>query len=176
MFLAISIVFVMILLIFSFVFYTLAKPNYKKPIIDINRSEQGLSDFVLTENHLSYILAEIGFYQTHNPPLSSETPKINIKADDDWYSSEVGKGQIHTKKDAFENPDLIIYTSSEEILQAINSEQVEEYMKNSVAQGTTTLELKANYATLFSKGYLPLYKELTGESFTGSAIKIFSQG
>lgn len=50
------------------------------------------------------------------------------------------------------------------------------YIKQSVQEGKTSFELKASYTTLFSKGYLNIYKEITGKSFTGSVIRIFGQG
>jgi len=49
------------------------------------------------------------------------------------------------------------------------------WIKQSVQERRTIVELKASYTTLFSKGYLSLYKELTGKSFTGSTIRIFGQ-
>lgn len=175
-YLVISIILILALISIAFLYYTLAVPKYPNstnhtnivPIIDENT--------VLSEAHINYVLTEMEFYNLHNIPLSSETPKINLKIDDDWYSSEVKEGKITTKIGEITNPDLIIYTSSKEILDSIISTKTNEYMKESVSNGNTKIELNSGYTELFSKGYLSLYKELTGKSLTGSMVKIFSQG
>ena len=47
------------------------------------------------------------------------------------------------------------------------------YIKESFSSGKSEFELVANKATLFSKGYLSLYKDLTGKGITGSVIGIY---
>lgn len=177
-FLIISISLIIVLIIIAFLYYALAKPNYEKPTIDINKTQIAINpeSVVIEPNHISYILAELDFYQLRNPPLSSDTPKINIKLDETWFNSQVEQGKIHTKQGSIENPDIIIYTSSDELIEAMKSDEIKEYMKTSVSSGKTQLELKASYSTLFSKGYLSLYQELTGKTLTGSVIRIFGQG
>lgn len=172
-YLAISILLILVLISIAFLYYALANPNLKKYTISLPEVDD---DTVLSEIHMNYVLNEMGFYNLHNPPLSSETPKINLKIDDDWYNSEVKEGKITTKIGEITNPDLTIYTSSREILDSIISTETKDYMKESVSNGNTKLELNAGYTELFSKGYLSLYKDLTGKSLTGSMIKIFSQG
>ena len=171
-YLALGILLIAVLFIIAFLYYSLAKPGYEKQeISQPNMTEET----VIEESHISYILNELGAYNLHNPSLSSETPKINVKVDDDWYGSEVREGKITTKKSAFDEADLVFYTSSEELKNAIKG-NIKEYMTSSISSGKTSLELKASYSTLFSKGYLSLYQELTGKSLTGSIVRIFSQG
>ncbi len=176
--LIISMLLFIVLVITAFLYYALVKPSTQKPIINIDKEEIAKNPelVVIEPTHLSYVLAEIGFYQLHNPPLSQNTPRINIKLNDDWYTSEFKAGKIYTKQGSAQNPDLIISTSSSEIIEAIKSGEVKEYMQASVSSGKTQIELKASYSILFSKGYLSLYKELTGKTLTGSLTKIFSQG
>jgi len=169
----ILLILVLIILAFSyFIFLT----NNKKQEIQINKTliiqDKNL---VLELNHISYVLNELGFYQLHNPPLSNNKPKINLKINDDWYNSYISSGKITTQKGKIENPDLIIYTSSQEILNSIISKNIKEYIKNSVSSGKTNLELKADYSTLFSKGYLSIYQDLTDKKLTASVIEIFNQ-
>jgi len=177
-FLIIGLSLVIILIIIAFLFYSLAAPRYDKPIININKTqiEMDREAVVLEPVHLSYLLAELNFHKLHNPPLNPETPRININIDDKWYNSEIIQGQIYTEAGNLENPDLTITTSSQEVLNAILSAQTREYVASSVSEGKTALELNAGYSKLFSKGYLSIYKELTGKSLTGSVVKIFSQG
>ena len=171
-YLVLGILLILALFVIAFLYYSLAKPGYKKQEI----SKPNITEeTIIEESHISYVLNELGAYNLHNPPLSSETPKINVKVDDDWYGAEVREGKIYTKKSAFDKADLVFYTSSEELKNALKGD-IKEYMKSSVSDGKTSLELKASYSTLFSKGYLGLYQELTGKSLTGSIIRIFSQG
>ena len=177
-FLALGIVLILALIIAAFLYYSLATPSAQKPIIDIDKEQIFYhSELVVVEpNHLSYVLSELGFYKLHNPPLSSDTPKINIKLDESWFTSELKQGKIYTKPGSTQNPDLVIYTSSDEIIEALKQTNPKEYMKTSISSEKTRLELTASYSKLFSKGYLSLYQELTGKTLTGSIIKIFSQG
>jgi len=47
------------------------------------------------------------------------------------------------------------------------------YIEQSFKDGTSQIELVATKTTLFSKGYLSLYTDLTGESITGMVLRRF---
>ena len=159
----IIIVIVLLLLITGTLFYFFYTPIHKKNQISIQISDSGTGTTDIGNIHISYVLNEIGAYQLHTPTLSSNTPKVQVQTQDKMFSSEINKGIISTTLGEISNPDIIITTTNQEIIQAILSSDTKEYIKNSVRQGTTTLELKSSYPKLFSKGYLSLYQELTGK-------------
>lgn len=174
-----GIIFVILIVIGMFLYFAMATPQKPRTGTEILNPIEGLTKeqaiLQFNKDYISYLVFAIGGWKLHNPPLSDDTPKIKIVADSDTYVSEIIQGQISTHKGDIENEDIIIRTTKEEIVDIISSDNREEKVKESVSAGRTALELKAGYTTLFSKGYLSIYKDLTGESFTGSVIRIFAQ-
>jgi len=117
-----------------------------------------------------YVLYSIKTNELHNPPLSSDQPKIGFKVDEDSYYATVKDGIISVKAGSISNPDIIITTTKEE---AVKITANKEYVQQSFMDGKSEIELLASKTILFAKGYLGLYSELTGRSFTGNAIKNF---
>lgn len=177
-----GIVFVILIVIGMFLYFVMAVPQKPRTGTEIVNPTLGLSNeeavLQFDEKYIDYLVFAIGGWKLHNPPLSSDTPKIKVSLDDgnEIYISEIIDGQVITEKKDTENEDIVITTTKEEIVDIISSGNMEEKVKESVQKGRTTLELKAGYTTLFSKGYLSIYKDLTGKSFTGSVIRIFGQG
>lgn len=127
-------------------------------------------------DHITYLLNELGAYQLHNPPLSRETPKIEVVLGDRVFGAEVVSGVVSTKEKAITDPDIRITASEDIVIEAIRSQDVKTYLRKSVAQGETRVEQLGSYSKLFSKGYLNLYNDLTGQSMTGNIVRIFSEG
>ena len=173
--LIIGIALILILIIVAFVYYATAT-NKIKPEIQNPIGENTGSEIIINEQHLSYLLNEIGAYKLHNPPLSSNTPKINLLVDEQEFKAEVEDTYSKVEEGYWENPDINIIIGRSEVIKAITSTNIQEYMKTSIASGKTSIELVAGYTELFSKGYLSLYQDLTGKSFTGSVVRIFVQG
>ncbi len=175
---ATAIIFLILLVGGLFLYFATASPSKPKNTIE-NPISQNVSykEAVLgfSEEYIDYLVFSIGGWKLHNPPASSETPKIKVIVDSDVYVSEIINGEIKTKRKEINNEDITIRTTREEIVNAILSSDMGNYIKQSVQEGKTVLELKADYTTLFSKGYLNIYKELTGKPFTGSVIEIFKQ-
>ena len=90
-------------------------------------------------------------------------PLVEFNLDDELWSSELIKGGLSTKKQDIDNEDLRVTISKEEAVRALLSPDIEQFMKASVANGRTQIEMVAGYTELFSKGYLKMYKDLTGE-------------
>lgn len=126
-------------------------------------SEQEIETLVIKPIHITYILNEMGFYKIHNPPLSSDVPKIEINVGGTIFNSKVAKGIISTFESSSDNPDLRIITTREEVINAIKKPE-ENYMIDSAKSGKTQIEMIASKQTLFSKGYIAIYEELTGDS------------
>lgn len=170
---------ILVLVVVAGLFYYLMIAPPSKPRVEVKNPVQDLSfeEAVLqfNEEYIDYLVFAIGGWKLHNPPLSSETPKIEVIVDDEVFISEIINGEIKTEKKQIEEEDIIIRTTKQEIVNSILSGDMKSYIKESVSEGKTTLELKASKTTLFVKGYLRLYKDITGESFTGSVIKIFEK-
>lgn len=164
-----GILLIVILVIMAFVYYSTATPNYKKENIQLVPGIITNIDPV----HVKYLLNEMGAYQLHNPPLSSEKPIIQVVVDSKEFYAECDKGYISVSE-AEKAADLKISTTSGELMSVLASGNIKENIQNSVRAGKINLELDASYTTLFSKGYLTLYQDITGKSFTGSVVRIFA--
>lgn len=175
-----AIIFLILVIVGMFFYFATASPNkpragteIENPIKDLT-IEQAILQF--NEEYIKYLVFVIGGWKLHNPPLSDETPKIKVIVDNEVFISEIVNGEIKTEKKEAEGEDIIIKTTRQEIVNSIKSLNMKSYIKQSVQEGKTTLELKASYTTLFSKGYLNIYQDITGKSFTGSVVRIFGQG
>jgi len=72
-------------------------------------------------------------------------------------------GAPNTIKAGNDNKDLIIILSKEEAVRALLSQDIKQFLKDSVNNGDTKLEIVAGKVELASKGYLAMYKEITGK-------------
>ena len=162
--------------VLGFLFYATYTPSYQKNDITNpvrvstgNNSNQKVN-LVVNEQYISYIINEMGGYKLKS---YMGNPKIQVEVDKDKFNSEVTRGKIVTKRGEASEPDLIIRTSKDEVLSCIVAKNPSQYIKNSVANGNTQIELVASYTVLFARGYLNLYKDVTGKTLTGSVIKVF---
>lgn len=150
----------------------IATGEIKNPFIEfeLNSSEGNKSIFIeesiMGELNISnielikYTFTILKLYNLHNIPFTTITPKIQIYLNQDIYSIEIKKGDIIIKEEEIQNEDIIIRTTNEEILKMNKDDN---YTKESISSGKTTIEKVANDFILFSKGYLNLYKELNLE-------------
>lgn len=113
------------------------------------------------EDYISYILAALGTGYLHKSPLF-ENPLIEFDLEGDVWNSEIIDGMPNSKRGNIDNEDLKISISKEEAVEALLAGNIEEFMKESVKNGNTKIEMIAGKTELFSKGYLEMYKELTG--------------
>ncbi|MDD5012205.1 MAG: hypothetical protein PHQ66_00970 [Candidatus Nanoarchaeia archaeon] len=96
-------------------------------------------------------------YNLHEIPYTRTTPKIQVFIDENPYFVEIKKGEIIIKKGETFEKDIEIRTTSEEI---IKMKQDEEYIKESMVFGKTTVKRVASDFVLFSKGYFELYQQV----------------
>jgi hypothetical protein len=135
-----------------------------------NLSEEVIEEVIIQaelefdQDYINYVLHAMSAWKLHNPPLSSNKPKIRVIVDEEIYNSEVDDGVISTFVGDIEDPDIAIITTKREVIQAMLVEDMTEFMKLSVAEGRTTIEMLAGQLELASKGYLQMYEDVTGES------------
>lgn len=116
-----------------------------------NQSEENLSNLI--KESITYSLIYLKAYNLHNPPLSSDTPKIQFLVDYKTYNSEIIKGEIYTSDGKVTKPDITIKTSKEEILKMTSSKG---YIQESINSGKSEIIQNADQTTLFLKGYADL--------------------
>ena len=181
LFLIISVLLVVVLIIVMFYYFALRAPDYTSLYenriksgelvnpIEGKSIEEAIADF--DDSFVYYLLYTIKAYNLHNPPLSSDSPKIEIYVEDEIYNAKIVKGNILVKRGAIDEEDISITTSRKE---AVNMIKTKDYVKQSFKDKESTIELKAEKSILFAKGYLNFYNEISGESVTGNVIEVYT--
>ncbi|MBI3334600.1 hypothetical protein HYZ97_03880 [Candidatus Pacearchaeota archaeon] len=173
-----SLIGVIILVVALFLYYSLVSPDYSaqyqgtrvlvNPAANLSLEEV---EQQFDETFVYYLLAASKAYNLHNPPLSSDTPKIEIVVGDDTYSAVIEDGEILVAQSALENEDIRLITSTNEAAKMV---KYPSSIKESFGSGSSQVELLASKTILFSKGYLNLYTELTGKSIAGNVVRIYA--
>lgn len=131
----------------------------------INQNTQAKGNITeVAPEHITFLLNEMKAYKLHNPPLSKNTPKIKTIIDSSVFSSEVKKGKITTTNSDTNEPDIIIKTDKQTFLDIVNVDNPITAIQQEVNKGHMQIELVAGKTELFTKGYLSLYKEITGKN------------
>jgi len=125
--------------------------------------EQAVIEF--NSDYINYILAALGTGYLHKSPLF-ENPFVEFVLGDETWSSEIKKGVPNAQQTSIDNEDLRIMISKEEAVKALLSDNIEQFMKESYSNGNLRIEMIAGKTELFSKGYLKMYNELTGEEIS----------
>ena len=68
--------------------------------------EQAVVEF--DEDFVFYLLYSIKAYNLHNPPLSSNYPKMEVDVGGDIFSASVKKGLIEVERGGIEEEDVVI--------------------------------------------------------------------
>ena len=185
----ISIIIFSVLLLLLIIFaagYLFKKPTYVevvlenplKGIVEANTNLNGTIDtsavieqaiIEFNEDYINYLLVALGTGYLHNSIIGGN-PFLELVMTDDlgneiWYS-EIIEGIPNSFLGEIENEDLRITISKETAVRAILSEDVSQFMKDSSSKGEIGIEMIANKAELFAKGYLDMYNELTGEEIS----------
>ncbi|MCK5449912.1 hypothetical protein KAI32_03530 [Candidatus Pacearchaeota archaeon] len=126
-----------------------------------NTSQQeGIIDQIeITPEFISYLLNELSAWKLHSNPINFEKPIINFKIGNKNFYSEIGN-EIETYDGLSQKADLQFNINKEDLINAINSNNPSTVLKQSITNGKTQLEIFANEAELFSKGYLNFYNIL----------------
>jgi len=114
------------------------------------------------EDYINYILVGLGVGNLHKS-LIYGNPILEFSIDDESWNSKLIGAELSSKKGTIDVEDLRIIITRREAVEAILAEDIEKFMKDSVASGRTGIEMVAGKVELASKGYLAMYKDLTGE-------------
>lgn len=172
----VSIALVAVLVVVFFLYFALFRGdnsavysgmNIRNPVLGLSDEEAVLA---FDESFVFYMLYQMKAYNLHNPPFSSDNPKMGILVDDEVFGAVVKKGIINVSRNADGKNDVVIKTTKSEAIKMLRDKN---YVVESFNGGMSSIELVAGEATLFAKGYLGMYNELTGKSITGNMIRIF---
>jgi len=136
--------FALIILALAYVYYSRKEPE----ITGI------YSEHIQKETIKSLIIA-LNLQNVHDVPLIGLTPRIQIYIKENShflnaYYLEITKGNILINDGISNQTDIIIRTTKEEILKAVNNT---EYMKESLSLGKTTVQKTTSDFVLFTEGY-----------------------
>jgi hypothetical protein len=181
-FLIVFVVLFLLIIVFA-AGYLLKKPTYvevfiENPLINIVEAntniegevdvpaviEQAVIEF--DEDYINYLLAALGTGYLHKSLVGGDPfleLVMNDGSENEIWHAEVIEGMPNSALGEIDNEDLRITISKEEAVKAILSEDIGQFMKDSYSQGNLGIEMVANKAELFAKGYLEMYKMLTGE-------------
>ena len=117
----------------------------------------GLTAAEVERSLINYAFIILKVYNLHNIPFTSITPQIQVIIDSNSYYAEVSDGNIIIHDGAAPNPDIIVRTTSKEIVKMIADYN---YARKSILNGKTKITIVANKFVLLSKGYLEVYLDL----------------
>lgn len=92
----IVIILILLIAIASYFVYANLFSNISNNIVFTNKSSINQTEVGIEQ--VNYLLYNLGANNLHNPPFSSDTPKIEIVVGDDVFTSEVISGKINTFK------------------------------------------------------------------------------
>jgi len=121
------------------------------------------------ESFIYYLLVNIKAYNLHDS-ASKDSPKIELVIGNKTFNAVISGGEIRVSKGVVRGEDIRIVTSVSEAVKMVRDKN---YIEESFNLGLSRIELIAGKPTLFSKGYLKIYTELTGKSITGGVIKAY---
>ena len=121
-----------------------------------NPDKEKVKEIDLSESIKSMALI-LGLNELHNPPFSSDTPKIQVYLSKSPYSVEIINKEILVRQSLIKNPDLIIRTNIEE---AGKMSSDKNYIKESFNSGNSEVEIVAGKMTLLLKGYDKVYSKI----------------
>lgn len=163
---------VFLLIVTAFLYVALFKPNngsreMVNPISGMSIDE-AVNNF--DSSLVVYLLYSMGAGNLHNPPLSSDYPRLEVVVDGERYNAVVKNGEISVGDGQIAGEDIILETTKEESVKMI---QDKNYIAQSFREGRSSIDTVASKTKLFSKGYLTFYNEIMGKSITGNVVRIY---
>lgn len=114
----------------------------------------------VNENVVGYMLNSLGVSSLHNPPLSSDNPKINIAIDGQQFSAQIISGKLSVARGFIQNEDIEIDMTKDVALKIFRSENPSQETKAAFTSGNAKLLVFTSKSNLFLKGYLDIYNKI----------------
>ena len=125
-----------------------------------NVVDQGVLEF--DHDHINFILLSIGAQNLHKSLVGYGNPKVKLVVDGEPWIAEIRDGALVTGKGSVDDVDLTLSTSKVEVIRALLSGDIKNHLAGSIRSGNVGIEVNGDKVGLVSKGYLSMYKELTG--------------
>jgi len=120
---------------------------------------EGVKEFNV--NYINYILLALGAGDLQKSVIFGN-PIVEFSLDGQIWNSEIKGNVLYTGLGANYNKDLRVTMPKEEAVRALLSYDIKQFMKDSVTNGNTKIEMIAGKPELLAKGYLNMYNELNG--------------
>ncbi|MBW3011471.1 hypothetical protein KY326_04595 [Candidatus Woesearchaeota archaeon] len=132
----------------------------------------------LAEDHISYIINEIGGYKLHDAPLGGTQAQMELYIVDTMrkYTITVQDRVSKTFVGDASDPDLRINVEERTIINLYNSEDIVAETKRLVDTGSINIEALKDESVLASKGYKPIYDQISGQKISGRSLLKMSSG
>lgn len=125
--------------------------------------QQGIENF--NEDYIIYLLVSLGTNHLHKSYTGQGTAKLELVIDQEIWAAEIDGG-LRVQKASIDDPDLRITMSKQTAVESLLSPNIQEELKSATRNGQINIEQIAGKVELASKGYLSMYKELTGEEIS----------
>jgi hypothetical protein len=137
--------------LFYYVFSPISvnKPILEKPLI-IDAQEK------INSSHVEYLFNEIGFFNLHNKPLSSDKPQIEVLVGEKYYAVSVENNRVNAVEGRISNPDLRVKMAREDLVLILQSDNLQEIIAGLAKSNKIQVEPVADMETLALKGYKSL--------------------
>jgi hypothetical protein len=162
---ALSTILVILVIVGAIAVYLLmpSKTNYTSTY-EPTWTQESLDSLEVDAGVVGHTLAQFEVNNLRNIPLTKNTPKMEITVDGIIYVVEIESGQILSSQTSTDEEDLRISMTREDVINILDesNDAIAEIQK-AINEGTITVETVAGKPELLAKGYLGLYKTLTGE-------------
>jgi len=129
------------------IFYIYSSRNPAEP--------QGVYSESAQKETIRSLMNALELQNVHDVPLIGLTPRIQIYIQEEQhfvssYYLEIARGKVMINNGVSNQTDIIIRTTQEEILKAVNDTN---YMKESLSSGKTTVTKTTSKFVLYTEGY-----------------------
>ena len=140
-------------------FFIISPTFVVKPIIEKPSLSAGEA---VEEEHIQYLINELGAYKLHKAPLSDQTPVIEILVTNpNQYFTVTVEGNVpKTVPGRADDPDIRISGSSEAVVQLLSAADITAESKKLSGEGKIDIEVLKEMPELVAMGYKALYDEL----------------
>jgi hypothetical protein len=135
--------------------------SLEKEVVDAGK-------ILFNDSYINYILVSLGTGYLHRSNMGFGNPVIEFNLVEEVWNAELIDGKLVSNKGPAGNKDLVISVTKEVAVEALLSKDIKQFLKDSYTKGDLRIEMVAGNAELFSKGYLDMYKDLTGEDISGT--------
>ena len=174
------IIILLIIAICCYFYFTYVSPAFvEKPLVEkpvFTQTNNQTDQVVIEEEHIEYLVTEIGAYNLHEDPLTKEPAVIEINVTDNGmrYAVTIVDNVPEVRIGKAVNPDIRLHTPQSELIDLLSAkEDFEQLVVDKATEGTLWVEILVDEKTLAIKGYKGIYDTLNKDAdiaLTGNSI------